>query len=107
MAIGMPLCFKRSNFASYLTEQSWTCLIIQELYEEVTDEDQPGCSQVLEENSVGVEVYQPWDNDPIEQQENYEVPDTHEGDTYEVPGDDEQETYEIVDGAEQGALIRF
>lgn len=72
-----------------------------ELYEEVTDEDQPGCSQVLEENSVGVEVYQPWDNDPIEQQENYEVPDTHEGDTYEVPDDDEQETYEIVDGAEQ------
>ena len=52
-------------------------------------------------------MYQPWDNDPTEQQENYEVPDTHEGDTYEVPGDDEQETYEIVDGAEQGALIRF
>lgn len=48
-------------------------------------------------------MYQPWDNDPSEQQETYEVPDdTCEGDTYEVPGEDEQETYEIVDGTEQG-----
>lgn len=75
-----------------------------ELYEEVTAEDQPGCSRVVEENTGGLEVYEPWDDGPTNQQDMYEMPDeNHEGDTYEVPGEEEAETYEIPDELESAS----
>ena len=82
----------------------------QEIYDEVPEDEQPGCSQVVSESPGGVEVYEPWENDgpaqetyeiadPNGPQDFYEVPDSEEPETYEVPEPEqpEQETYEVPD----------
>ncbi|XP_073238970.1 uncharacterized protein [Porites lutea] len=83
-----------------------------EIYDEVPEDDQPGCSQVIEEyepypqneqpgNSHVVEEYEPFEppiGSSYADQETYEIPQNESQETYEIPeqpGQPEPETYEI------------
>ena len=85
---------------------------LQEIYDEVPEDDQPGCSQVIEEyepypqneqpgNSHVVEEYEPFEppiGSSYADQETYEIPQNESQETYEIPeqsGQPEPETYEI------------
>lgn len=73
-----------------------------EIYDEVPEGEQPGCSEVVCEAPGGVEVYEPWEDGPVSMQDTYEIPDnTPPQDTYEIPDpQQDQDTYEIPEPEE-------
>lgn len=72
-------------------------IALQEVYEEVPENEQPGCSVVVDE-------YEPWESSGPAHQDTYEIPGQ---DTYEVPEQEQQqETYEIPE-QEQGTFEVF
>ena len=96
---------------------------MQEIYDEVPEDDQPGCSQVIEEyepypqneqpgNSHVVEEYEPFEppiGSSYADQETYEIPQNESQETYEIPeqsGQPEPKTYEIPEpdpGSDNGS----
>lgn len=80
-------------------------MVFQEIYDEVPEGEQPGCSEVVCEAPGGVEVYEPWEDGPVGMQDTYEIPDnTPPQDTYEIPDpQQDQDTYEIPE-PEEGKL---